>query len=162
MLALTPRGKILGDLYATAQRQAAGAGVPVGIVLPLTTTLSRSLREMALLVPDEPARAGVTVEGLWEGQMDEEGAVRSLQVRLRADGRNLAGTLASSAGTLKVESPLREVAYDKGTLRFRADISGSPRLFSGSVETDSIRGTIQRGSGAKASSSGSFSLKYVE
>jgi hypothetical protein len=162
VLALTPRGKVLGDLYATAQRQAPGGGVPMGIVLPLSPTLARSLREMALIVPDEPARAAVTVEGLWEGTMDEGGVMRRLQVRLRADGSRLAGTLSSTVGSVKMDAPLREVAYDKGTLRFRADIAGSPGLFSGSVATDSISGTVQRGSGAKAASSGSFSLKYVE
>ncbi len=162
VIALTPRGKVLSDLYSTAQRQAPGAGVPVGIVLPLTTTLAKALREMTLLVPDEPARAMVTVEGLWEGTMDEGGVVRSLQVRLQAEGARLSGTLSSTAGSVKVDSPLRELGYDKGTLRFRADIAGSPRLFSGNVQTDTITGTIQRGSGGKAAPSGSFSLKYVE
>jgi IPT/TIG domain len=162
VLALTPRGRVLGDLYATAQRQAPGVGVPMGLVVPLTPTLARSLREMALLVPDEPTRAAVTVEGLWEGTMDDGGVVRRLQVRLRADGSRLAGTLSSTAGSVKMEAPLREVAYDKGTLRFRADISGSPRLFSGSVAPDSISGSIQRDSGAKGASGGSFSLTFVE
>jgi hypothetical protein len=134
----------------------------VGIVLPLTTTLAKSLREMALLVPDEPVRAAVTVEGLWEGAMDESGVVRRIQVRLRAEGSKLSGTLSSTAGTVKVESPLRGVAYDKGTLRFSADISGSPRLFSGAVQTDTISGTIERGAGGKATPTGSFSLKYIE
>ncbi len=162
VLALTPRGKVLSDLYATAQRQAEGEGVPVGVVLPLTTTLAKSLRDMALLVPDEPARAAATVEGLWQGTMDEGGVVRDLQVRLQTQGSRLAGTLSSTAGSVTVDSPLRDVAYEKGTLRFRADVAGSSRVFSGSVETDTIRGTIQRGSGAKSASSGSFSLKYVE
>jgi FHA domain/IPT/TIG domain len=162
VLTLTPRGKVLGDLYATAQRQAEGAGVPVGIVLPLTTSLAKSLREMALLVPDAPASAVVTVEGLWAGTMDEGGVVRDIQVRLQTQGSRLAGTLSSTAGSVTLDSPLREVAYDKGALRFRADIAGAPCLFSGSVETDSIRGTVQRGSGAKAASRGSFSLKFVE
>jgi hypothetical protein len=136
--------------------------VPVGIILPLTTTLAKSLREMTLLVPDEPARAAVTVEGLWEGTMDEGGVVRSLQVRLQAEGPRLSGTLSSTAGSVKVDSPLRDLGYDKGTLRFRADIAGSPRLFSGSVQTDTITGTIQRGAGGKGTPSGSFSLKYIE
>jgi hypothetical protein len=162
VLALTPRGKVLGDLYADAQRQAPGAGVPVGLVLPTSTMLSKSLRDMALLVPDEPARAAVTVQGLWQGTMDEGGAVRNLEVRLSADGNKLSGTLSSTAGSVKLDSPLREVAYDKGTLRFRADIAGSPRLFAGSVATDAISGTVQRSTGGKASPSGSFSLKFVE
>src|SRR5262249_40213233 len=79
VLALTPRGKVLGDLYADAQRQAPGTGIPMGLVIPTSTSLSKSLRDMALLVPDEPARASVTVQGLWQGTMDESGAVRSLE-----------------------------------------------------------------------------------
>jgi hypothetical protein len=162
VLALTPRGKVLSDLYADAQRQAPGAGVPVGLVLPTSTSLAKSLRDVSLLVPDEPARASVTVQGLWQGTMDEGGAVRSLEVRLSADGNKLSGTLSSTAGSVKLDSPLREVAYDKGTLRFRADIAGSPALFAGSVATDAISGTVQRGTGGKAAPSGSFSLKFVE
>jgi len=161
VIALTPRGKVLSELYANGQRQSGGAGIPVGLVLPLTTTLGKSLREMALAVPDEPARAAVTVEGLWEGSMDEGGVTRAIQVRLRADGQKLAGSLSSTAGSVKMESPLREVVFDKGTLRFKTDIAGSPKLFSGTVQADKIAGSIQRGSADKAES-GTFSLKYVE
>jgi hypothetical protein len=162
VLALTPRGKVLSDLYADAQRRSPGAGVPVDIVIPTSTSLAKGLRDMALLVPEEAARASVAVEGLWEGTMDEGGAVRTLQVRLTAAGTKLAGTLSSTAGSVKLDSPLRDVAYDKGTLRFRADIAGATRLFSGSVATDAITGTVQRDAAGKASPSGSFSLKYVE
>jgi hypothetical protein len=161
VIALTPRGKVLSELYANGQRQSSGAGVPVSLVLPLTTGLGKSMRELALAVPDEPARAAVTVEGLWEGSMDDAGVTREIQVRLRAEGTKLAGSLSSTAGSVEVESPLREVAYDKGTLRFKTDIAGSPRIFSGTVQTDTISGTIQRGPADKAPS-GTFSLKYLE
>jgi hypothetical protein len=161
VLALTPRGKVLSELYANGQRQSSGAGVPVSLVLPLTTTMARSMRELALAVPDEPARAAVTVEGLWEGSMDDAGVTRAIQVRLRADGAKLAGSLSSTAGSVNMESPLREVVFDKGTLRFKTDISGAPRMFSGTVQTDTIAGSIQRGPTDKAPS-GTFSLKYVE
>ncbi len=162
VLASTPRGKVLSDLYSTGLRQAGGAGVPVGILLPLPTGLAKDLREMALLVPDEPARATATVEGLWEGTMNESGQERAIQVRLRAEGQKLSGTLRSTAGEIQMEAPLRDVAYDKGTLRFRVDVAGSPCLFSGSVQTDSISGTVQRTTAGKAAPPGTFSLKYLE
>ena len=78
---------------------------------------------MALLVPDEPARAAATVEGLWAGH-DGRGRGRAPASRCACAPRDpkLAGTLSSTAGSIKMESPLRDVAYDKGTLRFRADI----------------------------------------
>src|SRR5262249_4919578 len=151
----------LSELYADGQRQSSGAGVPVSLVLPLTTGLGKSMRELALAVPDEPARAAVTVEGLWEGSMDDGGGAREIQVRLGGEGGRPAGSLSSTAGSVKVESPLREVAYDKGTLRFKTDIAGSPRIFSGTVQTDTISGSIQR-SPADKTPSGTFSLKYVE
>jgi hypothetical protein len=104
----------------------------------------------------------VTVAGLWTGTMDEGGVARDIQVRLKSEGSRLSGTLTSTAGTVTLDSPLRDVAFEKGTLRFKADVTGSPRQFSGTVATDTIQGTIQRSSGAKAAQSGSFSLKYVE
>ena len=164
VLAITPRGKVLGDLYATAQRQAAGAGVPMGIVMPPQPPPSpRACARWRSSSPTKPARAAATVEGLWEGTMDEGG------VLAQAPGPP-AGRRVPPRGHAQLHrgeredglAPPRESAYDKGTLRFRADIAGSPGLFSGSVATESITGTVQRGSGARAASSGSFSLKYVE
>jgi hypothetical protein len=58
-------------------------------------------------------------------------------------------------------TPLREIVYERGSLRFLVEVLGSPRLFSGNLQGDSITGTIQRGPADKAAA-GHFSLKYVE
>lgn len=163
VLELGSRGKVLSDIYADALRQAGpGNGVPTRIVLPLGLGLARSLREMALVVSDQPARAAVAVEGRWEGTMEERGAgARKFQVRLRFEGARLAGSLTTQAGRIEMRAPVREVSYDQGTLRFVVDLSGSPRLFSGPVQADSIDGTIQRTTGDRAVV-GRFTLKYAE
>jgi len=163
VLELTPRAKVLSDIYADALRQVGpGNGVPIRIVLPLGSGLGKSLREMALIIPDQPARTAVAVEGRWEGTMEEGGGGgRMVQVRLRFEGTKLTGTLTTQAGSIEMRAPLRDITYDKGTLRFVVDLSGSPRLFSGPVEADSIEGTIQRAAGDKAQM-GRFTLKYAE
>ena len=94
--------------------------------------------------------------------MEEGGAGRrKVQVRLRFEAAKLTGTLTTQAGSIEMRAPLRDITYDKGTLRFVVDLSGSPRLFSGPVQADSIEGTIQRATGDKAEM-GRFTLKYAE
>jgi len=163
VLELTPRAKVLSDIYADALRQVgSGNGVPTRIVLPLGPGPGKSLREMALIIPDEPARTAVAVEGRWEGTMEEGGGGgRMVQVRLRVEGTKLTGTLTTQAGSIEMRAPLRDITYEKGTLRFVVDLSGSPRLFAGPVQADSIEGTIRRATGDKAEM-GRFTLKYAE
>jgi hypothetical protein len=162
VLELTARGKVLSDIYADALRQAgSGAGVPTRLVLPTSQEIAKNLREMALLVPDQPARAGVAVEGRWAGTMEEGGGARKFEIRVRFEGARLTGTLTTQAGSLEMRAPLRDVGYEKGTLRFVVDLAGSPRLFSGTLQADSIDGSIQRTTGDKAGV-GHFALKYAE
>jgi hypothetical protein len=163
VIELTPRGKVLSDIYADGLRQAGpGGGVPIRVVRPPSTTMTKAIREMALLIPDQPARAAVAVEGRWTGTM-EEGAPggRAFEVRLRSEGTKLAGTLNTKAGSLEMKAPLRDVVYDKGTLRFVVDLAGSPRLFTGAMKADTIEGTISKTTGDKAAV-GRFTLKYTE
>ena len=54
---------------------------------------------------------------------------------------------------------MREVSFQKNEVRFTVDISGSARVFSGTVQGGSLAGTIARGPDKAA---GRFSLKYVE
>ena len=163
VLELTPRAKVLSDIYADALRQVGpGNGVPTRVVLPLSSTLGKSLREMALIIPDQPARSAVAVEGRWEGTMEEGGGGRrKVQVRLRFEGAKLTGTLTTQAGSIEMRAPLRDITYERGTLRFVVDLSGSPRVYSGPVQADSIEGVISRATGDKAEM-GRFSLKYAE
>ena len=162
VLELTARGKVLGDIYADALRQAGtGAGVPTRLVLPTSQGMAKNLREMALLIPDQPARAGVAVEGRWAGTMDEGGGTKKFEIRVRFEGTRLMGSLTTQAGSLEMRAPIRDVSYEKGTLRFVVDLSGSPRLFSGTLQADSIEGSIQRTTGDKAGV-GNFALKYAK
>jgi hypothetical protein len=164
VLELSPRGKAFLEIYAEALRRAGpGVGVPIGVVSPLGASLAKSLKDMALIIPAESqAVSAAGVEGRWEGTMEESGAgEKAIQVRLRLEGKQLAGGLTTRSGGLGVELPLREIVYEKGTLRFVLLVGGSPRHFSGTVSGDTVTGTIQLGANTK-DSVGRFSLKYVE
>ncbi len=163
VLEQSPRGKVLSDIYADGLRQAGpGGGVPIRVVRPPSTTMAKALREMALVIPDQPARAAVAVEGRWVGTLEEGGpGGRAFEVRLRSEGTKLAGSLTTKAGSLEMRAPLRDVVYDNGTLRFVVDLSGSPRLFSGAMKADTIEGSISKTTGDKAAV-GRFTLKYAE
>jgi hypothetical protein len=162
VLELSARGKVLADIYADALRQAgSGAGVPTRLVLPTSQGMAKGLREMALVVSDQPPRAGVAVEGRWAGTMDEGSGTKKFEIRVRFEGKGLTGSLTTQAGSLEMRAPMRDVTFEKGTLNFVVDLSGSPRLFSGTLQADSIDGSIQRTTGDKAGV-GNFALKYAE
>lgn len=164
VLELSPRGKAFLEIYAEGLRRAGpGVGVPIGVVSPLGASLAKSLKDMALIIPAESqAVSAAGVEGRWEGTMEESGAgQKAIQVKFRLEGKQLAGALTTRSGGLGVELPLREIVYEKGTLRFVLLVGGSPRHFSGTVAGDTVTGTIQLGANTK-DSVGRFSLKYVE
>ncbi len=163
---LTPRGKVFLDIYAEALRRAgAGAGVPEGIVSPLGAGLAKSLREVALSIPAEgQAAASASVEGTWRGTMEDSGTgSKGITLRVTRDGGKLSGGLTTRSGKLGAEVPLKEVAYDRGTstLRFVLVVGGSPQYFSGTLQGDTIEGTIRASANAK-DATGQFSVKYVD
>lgn len=163
---LTPRGKVFLDIYAEALRRAGpGAGVPEGIVSPLGAGLAKSLREVALSIPVEgQAAASASVVGTWMGTMEENGAgSKGITLRLSADGAKLSGGLTTRSGSLGAEVPLKDVVYDRGSssLRFVLVVGGSPQYFSGTLQGDTITGTI-RASAAAKDATGQFSVKYVD
>ena len=161
-LELTPRGKVLTDIYAEALRTAgAGNGVPARTVLPPSTSVAKGLRELALLLPTEgQGRAGAALEGLWAGTMAEGSLTKAIKVRLRYEGARLVGTLSTQAGKAEMNAPLKAVSADKGSVRFSVDIAGGARVFRGTVEAGSLTGTIQKA--GDRSASGSFAIKFVE
>lgn len=163
VLELSPRGKILTEIYSEALRLAgSGAGIPTRVVLPPSAGMAKSLRDLALFLPVEgQARTAAALEGRWAGTMEEAGATREIQVRLRFEGPRLAGTFGAKAGGIEMNTPVRDIVYEKGALRFVVDVSGSSRMFSGTVAADAIAGTIQRTTGDKAAT-GRFTLKYVD
>lgn len=166
VLALSPRGKALTDLYAEAARRSGpGQGVPSSVVGTLTPQMLRELRDLALLLPSGDAAQGAAsaraVEGLWQGTLEEAGTpVKPVSVRLRMEGARLGGTLTTRIGKVGMDVPLRDVSYDKGQLRFTLVSGGTSRVFSGALRGDTLSGTIET-PGAKEPA-GRFSLKYQQ
>ncbi len=162
---LSPRGRVLIDLFADAQRHAAAgsSGVPRSLVLPLTPNLERDLREMALLLPSSAAKAavaGMAIEGAWSGSMDETGVgTREIQVSLQRQDGKLGGALTTRSRSLAMGIPLTDVSYDKGTLRFTALIGGAPRQFVGTLQGATLSGSLRTPGGK--TTLGSFTLTFV-
>jgi pSer/pThr/pTyr-binding forkhead associated (FHA) protein len=164
VLEMSPRGKVLVDLYAEAGRRVGpGNGVPPGLVSPLPASQAKAMRDLALLLPapgQASASAGIT--GTWEGSTEEGGAgSRAIRIRLQLQGGHLAGTMATKAGKIAMETPLSSVSYDRGVLAFVLQSGGTTRRFSGTVQGGTINGTIrQEGRGGEPE--GRFTLRYVE
>ena len=67
VLELSPRGKVLMDLYAESERKiGAGVGVPANLVSPPTWSIAKAVREMALALP----RGGGGGRGRRRGQLE--------------------------------------------------------------------------------------------
>jgi len=160
MLALSPRGRVLSEIYAESARRApGGTGVSASLVLPTPTSMAAALRQMALVISGESARAAVAIEGRWEGTIeDPDSGSRRIQVRLHVDGARLAGTFTAWSGAIELTSPLRDVSFERGNVRFTADLKGTAYQFQGTLEGNTVRGTIER----KGKPSVAFSLQYQE
>jgi len=159
---MTPRGKVLVDLYAEAQRRGAVGGVPVGTLYELPPAALKNVRELALLLPSGgPASAGVAVAGHWEGTMADAEAERSIEVQLQVDGGHLGGSLTTKTGGIAVRTPLQQVTYEKGLLKFVTASGGGTRQFRGALEGGTLAGSIFKDAAAK-DAVGRFSLRYVE
>jgi hypothetical protein len=160
LLALSPRGKVLNDLYGEAVRRApGGTGVPAGLVFPTTTTLANDLRAMALVVSTEGGRAAVAVEGRWVGTIqDPDLGDRPFSVQIRSEAGRLAGTITTSAGGIDLQAPLRELGFDRGSVRFTADLQGAAYRFKGTLDGNAVNGTIDRPGRPPAK----FALQFAE
>jgi hypothetical protein len=159
---LTPRGKVLVDLYAEAQRRGATGGVPVGTLYELPPAALKSVREMAFLIPaGGPSSAGVAVAGRWEGTMADAEAERSVEVQFEAEGGKLSGSLATKTGGLAMRTPLQQVSYEKGVLKFLVASGGGTRLFRATLEGGALVGVIFKDAAGK-DAVGRFNLRYVE
>jgi hypothetical protein len=159
---LTPRGKVLVDLYAEAQRRGASGGVPVGTLYELAPATLKNVREMALLIPSSgPSSSGTAVAGRWEGTMADTEAERSLEVQFQAEGGRLSGSLATKTGGIAMRMPLQQVSYEKGVLKFLVASGGGTRLFRATLEGGALVGTIFKDATGK-DAVGRFNLRYVE
>jgi hypothetical protein len=160
---LSPRGKVLLDLFAEAERRAgAGTGVPANLVNPLPYNLGRALREMALETPTRgQATAGAAVTGKWEGTFEEQGVgERPVKLRITLEGTRLSGFLSTRSGKVSMELPVQDAAYDKGVLTFTVATGAVPRRFRGTVTGSSVKGSIH--SARDGVEIGRFSLRYAE
>jgi len=160
VLSLSSRGKVLADLYAEAARRSPnGTGIPATLVLPVSSALARDLRLMALVVSTEGGRSAVAVEGRWTGTVqDPELGDRPISIEIRSEGGRLGGTITTGQGAVQLRAPLRDVGFDRGSVRFTADLQGTAYRFKGTIEGNAVSGTIDRAGKPPAK----FTLQYAE
>jgi hypothetical protein len=159
---LSPRGKVLMDLFSEAERKLGrGKGVPTSLVSPPTWSVAKAFREMALVLPTRGgAVAAAAVAGRWQGTMQESGSpTRPLSLDLRLEGAALVGTMTTNVGGIAMNTPLRDVSYANGVLSFTLAGGHAPRRVQGRVNGAQLEGTIQAAGGAPA---GRVSLRYLE
>jgi hypothetical protein len=160
VLAMSSRGKVLADLYSEAGRRSpGGTGIPASVVSPTSTTLARDLRLMALVVSTEGGRSAVAVEGRWNGVVqDPDLGERRFSIALRSEGGRLGGTITTGQGAVQLTAPLRDVGFDRGSVRFTADLQGTSYRFKGTLEGNAVTGTIERTGRSPAR----FTLQFAE
>jgi hypothetical protein len=160
MVALSPRGKVLTEIYAEANRRTPGGTVvPTSLVLPTPAGMAERLRQMALVVSAETGRAAVAVEGRWDGTMeDPDLGTRRFELQLRSEGGRLAGTLTTWRGKIELKAPVRDIGFDSGNVRFTVDQQGTAYHFRGTLEGNTVTGTIERAGKSPAR----FTLQFVE
>jgi len=160
MAALSPRGKVLTEIYGEASRRAPGGmGVPMSLVLPTPEGRAAALRQLALVVSGEASRAAVAVEGRWDGTIeDPELGTRLFELVLRTEGGRLVGTLTTVRGGIELRATVRDIGFDRGNVRFTADQQGTAYQFKGALEGNTVTGTIERTGRPPAK----FTLQFVE
>jgi hypothetical protein len=158
---LTPRARVLLDLYADAERKGGSSGVSMGIVTTLSPERLDALRRLGYSGP-EGGRGSVALALArdWDGMIEDGGPPRSVRLQVRVDGDRLSGAMSSSAGGIAMGIPLRDLSYDKGMIRFSAVLGGAPRRFQGALEGATLSGTVHSGEGGAAI--GRFTLRHVE
>ncbi len=160
MLTLSARGQVLSDIYGEASRRApGGTSVPVSIVLPTPVSMAEALRRMALGVSADVGRAAVAIEGTWQGTIEDvDRGNRRFRIVVRTENGRLAGTITTWQRALELTSQLRDVAFERGSVRFTADLEGAPHKFAGTIEGNTVSGTITRPSRDPAR----FTMQYSE
>ena len=129
MVALSSRGKVLTDIYGEANRRApGGTGVPTSLVLPPAASIAEGLRLMALVGLDR----GRPDRGRGRGPLGRHDRgprprrPAASTVQLRSGGRPPRGHAhAPARGRSPSSRPLRDVGFDRGSVRFTADQQGT-------------------------------------
>jgi hypothetical protein len=160
LLALTPRGKAFMDIYSEARRRSAGGrGVPTGLVFPPSEARAAALSQAALVVSGGTPREEVAVDGTWQGSInDPDTGSRRFQVSLELERGGLSGEVRTWRGSIEVRRPLRDISFSRGTVRFTADLQGTPHRFEGVLEGEKIQGAAER----EGRSPAPFTLEYAE
>jgi hypothetical protein len=159
MLSLSPRGQVFMDIYTAARRRGGGRGVPTSIVYPTTEKMATDLSQAALVVSGGAPREEVAVEGSWGGTIqDPDRGDRRFAVELRLDGQGVSGSMTTWRGSIELSSPLRDISFSRGTLKFTADLQGTPHRFEGVLEEETISGAAERQGRAPAP----FTLQYAQ
>jgi hypothetical protein len=160
MIAMSPRGKVLTEIYGEANRRApSGNNVPGSIVLPTPPSMAAGLRQMALVVSGESGRAAAAVEGRWDGTIeDPDLGTRRFEFLVRSENGRLAGTVTIWQGPIEVRAAARDIGFDRGSVRFTADQQGAAYRFKGTLEGNAVTGTVDRPGRAPAR----FNLRFVE
>jgi hypothetical protein len=160
MAALSPRGKVLSEIYGEAGRRSPGTStVPWSVVVPTPAGMAAALRQMALVVSAEAGRAAVAVEGRWDGTIEAPDlGQRRFELVLRTEGGRLVGTLTTFRGGVAVRANVRDIAFERGNVRFTADQQGTAYQFKGTLEGSAVAGTIERAGKPPAQ----FTLLFVE
>jgi hypothetical protein len=154
---ISPRGKVFTEIYGEANRRNSTGPVPTSVVQ--AASVSTALRQAALVVSGEAGRAAVAVEGRWDGTMeDPDLGKRLFTVQLRNDKGKLAGSLTTWRGSVELRSPLREIGFDAGSVRFTASLQGTAFRFKGTLENNTVTGNIERSGRAPVP----FTLQFVE
>ena len=131
-------------------------------IYQLSPAALKNVRDMALILPaGSGSSAGTAVAGRWEGMMKDTEAERRIEVQLQVDDGRLVGSLTTKTGAIAVRTPLQQVTYDKGQLRFVMASGGGARQFRGTLDGGTLSGSIFKDATGK-DAIGRFSLRYVE
>jgi hypothetical protein len=156
---MTPRARVLMDLYSDAARRGGSSGVASRLVADMPAARADALQQLAFGAPPAGGRSGIALAGIWEGQgTTEEGApVRSIRVVIRAGDGALSGTLTSTTGSVAAGIPLQDLGYDKNVVRFTISLGGVSRRFEGALDGATLAGSVNGGPAP-----GRFTLRHVE
>jgi hypothetical protein len=93
--------------------------------------------------------------------MADSDGERTIEMQFQVDGGRLSGSLTTKTGGIAVRTPLQQVTYEKGALKFLLASGGGTRQFRGALDGATLAGSIFKDAAAK-DAVGRFSLRYVE
>ena len=111
------------------------------------------------MVSTRAPRAEVAVAGRWQGNInDPDMGTRRFEVRFAVADKGVTGSMKTWRGSIELSSPLRDISFSRGTVRFTADLQGTAYKFEGALEENTINGAAAR----EGRSPAPFTLQYAE